>query len=374
MRICNVTSVHNLDDSRIFHKIAKSCAKYGNESILVGQSETDRMEDNVRIIGIKPIKNRIIRFFSTSNLSKILDQINADVYHFHDPELIPMMLRFKRKRRHKVVIYDAHEYYKEVILSKSYIPSFLRIPISKLAWHYEKKACARLDGVITPTYEMTEIYSKHSKNIETIFNYDFKEGLNIKSEIKEFDIIHVGTLSINRFDFLLQIALSLKNMDKEYRWCIIGLNQSHYEHFNKNYANVLNHVTLIERIPFWKVKDFYSKSIIGINYHPDEKRFQVAIPLKIFEYMKYELIVVSSNLKPIREFILDEVNGSICYLNTPEDFAKHIIDNLNREDKNKVGKFNRDQIINKYNWENQEKTLFEFYDKLRRKINEKNHN
>ena len=32
---------------------------------------------------------------------------------------------------------------------------------------------------------------------------------------------------------------------------------------------------------------------IGINYHPLEKRFLVAIPMKIFEYMKYGLAVVT---------------------------------------------------------------------------------
>ena len=133
-------------------------------------------------------------------------------------------------------------------------------------------------------------------------------------------------------------------------------------------------MNLIGRIPFEEVKSYYSKSIVGINYHQNEIRFQVAIPLKIFEYMKHKLIVVTSDLIPIREFVKNDINGSICKMNTPDEFARLIIYNLNRKDKEKIGELNRDLINKKYNWDTQEEKLLLYYKKLLEVNYEKNNN
>jgi len=67
---------------------------------------------------------------------------NGDVYHFHDPELIPLGLLLAA--RGKLVVYDIHEDAPADILHKDYIPRRLRRP---LMWSVRKKledvACRR---------------------------------------------------------------------------------------------------------------------------------------------------------------------------------------------------------------------------------------
>ena len=50
--------------------------------------------------------------------------MDADLYHFHDPEL--MLFAFFLKLRHKKVVYDIHEDLTKQILIKNYIPSFFK--------------------------------------------------------------------------------------------------------------------------------------------------------------------------------------------------------------------------------------------------------
>ena len=50
--------------------------------------------------------------------------VDADIYHLHDPELLPYGL--KLKKRGKKVIFDRHEVYVEQIREKAYLPRWIR--------------------------------------------------------------------------------------------------------------------------------------------------------------------------------------------------------------------------------------------------------
>lgn len=57
-------------------------------------------------------------------LYKQAKKLKADVYHFHDPELLPVAWLLKNRRNH--VIYDIHEDYITSMLQKEYVPKPLR--------------------------------------------------------------------------------------------------------------------------------------------------------------------------------------------------------------------------------------------------------
>lgn len=72
-----------------------------------------------------------------------------DLYHVHDPELLPAAL--KLKKRGKRVIYDAHEDVPRQILGKDWLPEWSRKPLARRFERYEQKVARRLDGVIGAT-------------------------------------------------------------------------------------------------------------------------------------------------------------------------------------------------------------------------------
>src|SRR5690554_5429798 len=95
-KVCILSSVHNLFDTRIFHKQAKSLLKAGFKVSYVVQAEQHMIIDGISIIPLKKPKNRLWRMVLTSIelYIKALKE-RADIYHFHDPELIPIGILLK---------------------------------------------------------------------------------------------------------------------------------------------------------------------------------------------------------------------------------------------------------------------------------------
>ncbi len=53
IKVCHITSAHNSDDIRIFHKECASLAKAGYDTYLVAKGES-REEKGVHVVGVDP--------------------------------------------------------------------------------------------------------------------------------------------------------------------------------------------------------------------------------------------------------------------------------------------------------------------------------
>lgn len=123
MLVAHLTSVHPREDVRIFHKECRTLAKAGYDvSLVVADGKGDETREGVSIIDVGRTEGgRWSRM--TATRGRVLHQaleLDADIYHFHDPELLPagLTLRSKGKR----VIYDAHETFPATLKTKPYIP------------------------------------------------------------------------------------------------------------------------------------------------------------------------------------------------------------------------------------------------------------
>ena len=117
-RVCHLTSVHSSDDTRVFHKECVSLARAGYDVTLVAPGES-REELGVHIVGVgeKPVGtlNRLTSPFVKYAYEAAL-ALDCELYHLHDPELLPYAL--KLKRHGKTVIFDSHEFYSLLIQEK----------------------------------------------------------------------------------------------------------------------------------------------------------------------------------------------------------------------------------------------------------------
>ncbi|OAD19490.1 glycosyl transferase group 1 [Candidatus Thiomargarita nelsonii] len=132
MKIAHLTSDHPPHDIRIFHKQCKSLMSNGYEVALVVKADSDKIIDSVQILSIPEESSRLKRFFYSSwAVYKKAIASKAKICHFHDPELIPTAILLSL--RGKKVVYDVHEDLPRQILSKDWIPTWLRYPVSWLA-------------------------------------------------------------------------------------------------------------------------------------------------------------------------------------------------------------------------------------------------
>ncbi len=139
MKVCHFTSVHEADDIRIYHKECTSLSEEGFEVYLVAPIAYSYLNNDVKVIIVELDNScRINRFLrSTRKIYQKALEIDADIYHFHDPELIPYGLKLLKKG--KKVIYDVHEDVPRQILGKYWINPFLRKIISYMFEKYENK-------------------------------------------------------------------------------------------------------------------------------------------------------------------------------------------------------------------------------------------
>ena len=98
---CHLTSVHKDGDVRIFHKECVSLYKAGFDVTCVLANVEERTMDGVKIETVNHIhKSRLDRMRKTVKLvyKKALE-IDADIYHIHDPELLKTGLKLLNKGR-----------------------------------------------------------------------------------------------------------------------------------------------------------------------------------------------------------------------------------------------------------------------------------
>lgn len=203
VRVCHMTSVHKRYDVRIFQKECTSLAEAGFQVYLIVDDEMeDEVKNNIRIKSTchKP-RNRIDRMFNSAlKVYKKALAVNAEIYHLHDPELLPFGYLLKQKG--KKVIFDSHEFTAKQIELKDYLPLFLRKPVVFFYRLYEKWIIRKLDAVITPcTFAGKKYFAVQGVNEVLINNLPKTEDVNITgslAEQKKQQACYIGGLTEER--------------------------------------------------------------------------------------------------------------------------------------------------------------------------------
>src|SRR5690606_2513909 len=120
-----------ISDTRVFYKECSSLAAAGYDvTLIINTDNGDEVRNGVRIRSLsKSTGGRFARMMRRPiEVFRMARQEDAQIYHFHDPELIPVGVALKVIG--KRVVYDAHEHVAKQILSKGWLPRLLRSPLS----------------------------------------------------------------------------------------------------------------------------------------------------------------------------------------------------------------------------------------------------
>jgi len=360
-KVCHLTSVHSPFDVRIFYKECKSLLKAGYDVVLIAQHERDETVDGIKIKALPKVKSRLERMVRLPLiiLKKALEE-GADVYHFHDPELIPVGLILKLYR--KKVIYDIHEDYKSKILSKSYITPPLRKIISTLFDLFEKQSSKCFDALIT-----ADNYVKSRFRYGNVYRVaNFPPLLDIR-KIQRNDgkviCVYSGGLSEDRGIAKIVGALQyLKDIPVE----VILLGEWENEYI-KNYALRNSEVKYLGYKTWDEVMKTLAMADIGLNLLQPVPAYLYAAEnsVKIFEYMMVRLPVVSSNFEGLKNIIEENKCGITVDPSSSKEIAEAIRYLFEHpEEAKKMGENGRRAVEEKYNWENESKKLIKVYETL----------
>lgn len=362
IRICHVTSVHPAKDIRIFHKECKSLAK-AYDVYLVAPNIKDEFSDGVHLVGVNLPKGRLKRLFCLGRVYKKAKEIDADLYHFHDPEL--MRLGLKIKKLGKKVIFDSHEDIPQQILTKEYLPSWAKTPISRLYSKVEIKALSKYNALISVTPFIVERLSKINPRTVMVTNYpDVNDIIDNKTveDFKERDCVcFAGGVSKR---YMHENVIASLEFTKA-RYLVVGPAYP-------SYLEMLKHQKMWEKVDYKgfvehdEVSELFKRAFAGIvllDYSPNVGYHKGTLGvLKMFEYMIAGLPVIATDLELWKEII--EGNGCGICIN-PHDIHS-IADAINFYHNNpeiaqQHGERGRRAVIEKYNWSTQERVLFDLY-------------
>jgi glycosyltransferase involved in cell wall biosynthesis len=369
LKVCVMTSAHPAFDVRIFHKECRSLARQGFDVVLIAPGATGNVREGIRLKLLPRWRNRLERMVRGSAiLFQEARRQNADIYAFHDPELIPiaLLLRALGKR----VVYDIHEDVPLTFPYKHYIPRLLRRPAGKMVGVFERWAAARFSALIAANPAIAARFSGVNPEVSVVHNYpkteEFRTVSNEPPKGREGFLVYVGlriTLARGVKEMIQAIGLLPSSMQARLK--LVGK------------PDPPRVVDSLARLPGWDRTDWLGsldragvaailhRARAGLVILHAEPNYLTAEPVKLFEYMCAGVPVIASDFPVCRAIVEKAGCGLLVNPLDPEDIARAIAYLWSHpEEAAAMGRRGFEAVQRQYNWANEEKTLLQVYRRL----------
>ena len=343
-----------------------SLVEAGHEVFLVATNTDDQVVSGVQVVNVASrAKGRLSRMLKASKaVYKKAISLDADIYHFHDPELLRFALRLKRKG--KKVIYDVHEDVPKQIMGKFWINKYLRKTVATLFKTYEDYIAKRVDCVVAATPFIAKRFTKINTNTVNINNYPLMRELSVYSDwnLKKNEICYVGGITqIRGLEFVVD---ALDYLD-DIQFNLAG----NFSHGSPDYEIMIKAKKSWKKVKYYgfvnrtEVAQIFKQSKAGIVTLLPFPNHIDSQPIKMFEYMSAGIPVICSNFPLWKEIIVQNHCGICVDPENPKDIARavqHILDNpkISRE----MGENGRKAVIERYNWDIEKQKLVAVYNQL----------
>ena len=360
MKIAHLTSVHPSNDNRILYKECTTLQSAGFKVFLIAAGAESEVINGVTIVGYNKKSGGRIKRITQASFKDMLyhaKKTNAEVYHFHDPELIfvGLCLKFLGKK----VIYDIHENNSASILSKPYIKSKILKYLLSIAFNiFEQFSVKFFDALVTARPDISSRF-KHKKiltlrNFPILPNFSRLDCINI--EKTKPAIIYVGGMSIIRG--INELLDAFENLDEYELWLLGPVNDPHLESRIKSGSRNVRYFGVVE--PF-EIFSYIQKADAGIINFLDAPNHVTSLATKPFEYMACGKPMIMSDF----EYWRDTFGESSLYVDPSDiDKIREVIVKLlsNQELMSKMGKLNKHLAEDVYNWYEESQKLVKMYE------------
>ena len=362
-KICVMTTVHRRDDTRILSKEARSLARVYDITLLVADGLPSETVDGVfirSVVSEKP-KSRPERMTKTaSTMFREALKENADVYHFHDPELLRVGV--KLKRRGKTVIYDVHESISDTITDRDYLPMPMLRLLSRVAGREERRGAKKMDAIVTVTPFLASRYESIGCRTVMVCNFPTLDDFPApETREREISMCCSGA----RVDYSRGIVEMIECAQRtDLPLHIFGvMHDAMYRELEKRDKKHLARVHGF--VPPEEVRQQMYASLIGMVVEYATGNAVNAYCVKLFEYMAAGMAVVSSDIPLWRETV-EETGCGLCVDPKDIDAVTNAVRYLaeHPEEARKMGESGRRWAENKYNWAHEEAKLLALYREL----------
>jgi glycosyltransferase involved in cell wall biosynthesis len=365
-RVVHLTSVHKATDIRIFEHECRSLAANGYDVTVIGAHEKPEFLGGVRIRPIARQKNRLYRAVGTTwKVYRAAVDEDADLYHFHDPELVPfgVLLRLRGKK----VVYDSHEDLSEDLLNKEWLPRVLRPWVAALIGGFERLCAGRFSAVVTATPAIARRFP--SNRTVAVQNFpemqEFTSHESVRHQERDRRFVFLGNIGVPRG--AVQIVRAFADVERQFGARLVLVGPIHPPALKDRLLTEAGQ-SRVEFLPWLsraEVPPFLGNSLGGlVTLLPGPNRTE-SQPIKLYEYMAAGLPVVASDF-PLWRQIVDEAK---CGLLVDPENTREIADAMrwilqNPDEAYEMGQRGRRAVRDRYNWEAQSDNLIGLYRSL----------
>jgi glycosyltransferase involved in cell wall biosynthesis len=312
----------------------------------------DRAEtiDGVKIIPIDRGHGRLDRMLRVGwRVYAAARRERADVYHFHDPEL--MLVGVLLKLRGARVLYDVHEDVPKQIMSKHWIPRWARPAISKAVYAVEQAVARILDGIVAATPSIARKFPA----AKTVVVQNFPERAFAQSDgaaPAERRDAFVYTGGLMEVQGVREMAQAFALLPDAMSGTIAGTFHPPTLEAEISALPGWRRVRYLGQVPRDEVRQVMSGGRTGLVLNHPTLNYVDAYSTKMFEYMALGIPVVCSNFPLWTEIVAGADCGITVDPRDPQAIAaaiRALTDDPERAAR--LGENGRRAIAERYNWE-----------------------
>ncbi|MFZ0034821.1 MAG: glycosyltransferase family 4 protein [Sedimentisphaerales bacterium] len=363
IKICHLTAGHSPFDDRIFHKEAKTLVKAGYNTVVIAQHSKEEVVDGVKIVCLRESKSRfesmtrvVWKLFRSALKEK------ADIYHFHDPALIPVGIVLKLLG--KKVVYDVHEDYSKQILYKEWMgKEYIRRIVAFVTNAIEQTGVFLFNGIAAATPDIAKKFNPTKtillRNLPVLGLINNVKRLEIQKD--KPIVVYAGGLS--RIRGIKEVIQAMDFVEDKAKLWLLGKWEN--EEFKKECESLRGwkYAEFLGLVPLGEVYKYIKAADVGISILYPIKNYITSLPVKVFEYMACSLPIVMSNFLYWQEIFGECALFADPY--SPKDIADKILYLLDNPEKaERMGDKGMQLTREEYNWETESKKLVELYEKL----------
>jgi glycosyltransferase involved in cell wall biosynthesis len=362
-RVCHITTVHPVDDHRILHKECWSLRAAGYDVTLIAPGDADTVVGGVPVVALRDRpRNRVERIVQRPRAAYAAAlAVDADLYHFHDPEFLPYGVRLARAG--KRVVYDAHEDVPVQVRYKDWIPGPVRAGVARAIGQLEAACVARLDAIVSPSASALDRLRPRQPRAVMVANYPRFDEIGPAARWSDRDraACYVGGISAVRGARELVAAMTSAEVELRLagRFEPPGLREE------------------LERSPGWQrvrylgqlerheIGALLAAVKVGVIPLQPIANYVEAYPVKLFEYMAAGLPVIATDVPRWRTLLEEHACGVTVPHSAPEQLGAAIMRVLEDDDEARaMGERGRLAAEERYSWASQASALLALYDEL----------
>jgi len=293
-------------------------------------------------------------------------RLDADVYHFHDPELIPAGLLLRSRGKH--VIYDLHEDYPKDILTKPYLPAWSRRPISWTMDQLERAACRHFSALVVVTPSIAERFKSINHRTVIVHNFPYPNEVVLQDTASTWNsrrqsVVYAGGISRQRG--IREMVESMALVPAALSATLELAGPIAKEDIQLDELSALpgwERVRYHGLLELQRMFDLLRSVRAGlVLFHPEPNHVE-AMPQKIFEYMGAGIPVIASDFAFWRKLLGEARCAIFVDPKDPQAIARAIETVLaNPGQALEMGLRGQDAVVSQFNWNIEAEKLVRLY-------------